>query len=175
MIKQKIFFPVLLLVVLATACQNPQKQEQVQEQVQAKTVEVIKFPQLQALIDAPGEQVKVINFWATWCRPCIKELPYFEALQKKHDPAALQVYLINLDDVEALQSKVVPFVEKRNMSSTIKLLDETDYNSFIDKVDPSWSGAIPATLIIAGDKRRFFEGELSADELQTIINEVSNL
>lgn len=164
MLKQKIFFPVLLLTLLATASLP----------LQAQTVEVIKFPQLQALIDTPGEQVKVINFWATWCRPCIKEIPYFEALQKEHDPAKLQVYLINLDDVEKLDSRVIPFVEKQNISSTVKLLDETDYNSFIDKVDPSWSGAIPATLIIAGEERRFVEGELSAEELQTIINEISN-
>lgn len=168
MLKQKIFFYLLILGILTIACQNPQKQEQ------ELTVEVIKFPQLQELIEEPGKQVKVINFWATWCRPCIKELPYFEDLQKKHDPTNLQVYLINLDDVEKLDSRVIPFVKKQNISSTVKLLDETDYNSFIDKVDPRWSGAIPATLIIAGEERRFVEGELSPDELQRIINEVSN-
>lgn len=140
--------------------------------LQAQTVEVIKYPALEKIINDPDDQkVKVINFWATWCRPCIKELPHFEALQKQYPTSELEVFLISFDDVENLESRVEPFVKKRNMESTIKLLDETDYNAFIDKVDPSWSGAIPATLIIAGDERRFVEGELSEAELHNLIKE----
>lgn len=135
-------------------------------------VEVIKYPQLEKLIREPDGKIKVINFWATWCKPCIKELPYFEALQQQYPEQELQVYLISFDDVENLESRVKPFLEKRNIKSTVKLLDETDYNAFIDKVDPSWSGAIPATLIIAGDKRRFVEGELDEAKLQDLISKV---
>lgn len=161
MLKQKIFFSVLAIALLATVS------------LQAQSIEVIKFPQLQELIEKPDNQVKVINFWATWCRPCVKELPYFDELQSRHNTDELQVYLISLDDVEVLDNRVKPFVEKRGIKSTVKLLDETDYNAFIDKVDPSWSGAIPATLIIAGKERRFVEGEMTAAELQNIITEVS--
>jgi thiol-disulfide isomerase/thioredoxin len=164
MLKQKLFFTILVFIFTFSATG-----------LQAQSIEVIKFPQLQELIEKQGEQVKVINFWATWCRPCVKELPYFEELQSNYKPAELQVYLINLDDVEKLDSRVKPFVEKQQIKSTVKLLDETDYNSFIDKVDPSWSGAIPATLIIAGGQHKFVEGELSAAELQSLIKEVSNL
>lgn len=142
--------------------------------LKAQTVEVIKYPELEDIISEPaGQKVKVINFWATWCRPCIKELPHFEALQKKYPTSELEVFLISFDDVENLESRVKPFVAKRNLKSTLKLLDETDYNAFIDKVDPSWSGAIPATLIIAGDERRFVEGELSEAELHSLIQEVN--
>lgn len=142
--------------------------------LQAQTVEVIKYPALEKIINEPaGQKVKVINFWATWCRPCIKELPHFEALQKKYPTSELEVYLISFDDVENLESRVEPFVKKRNFESTLKLLDETDYNAFIDKVDPSWSGAIPATLVIAGNERRFVEGELSEAELNSLIQEIT--
>lgn len=139
--------------------------------LQAQSVEVIKYPELEKIINKPEDKVKVINFWATWCRPCIKELPYFEAVQKER-AEELQVYLISLDDVEKLESRVQPFVERQNMSSIVKLLDETDYNSFIDKVDPSWSGAIPATLVIFGDERRFVEGEMTEEELNQLITEI---
>lgn len=164
MLKQKLFFIILVFIIAFSTVS-----------LRAQSIEVIKFPQLQELIEKPGEQVKVINFWATWCRPCVKELPYFEELQSNYNPAELEVYLINLDDVEKLDSRVKPFVEKQQIKSIVKLLDETDYNSFIDKVDPSWSGAIPATLIIAGEQRKFVEGGLSAAELQSLIKEVSNL
>lgn len=136
----------------------------------AQEVEVIKYPELEQLMNEQSNRVKVFNFWATWCKPCIKELPYFEALQQEE----LQVYLISFDDVENLESRVKPFIEKRKIGSMVKLLDETDYNAFIDKVDPSWSGAIPATLVIAGDKRHFVEGELDEAELKNLIEKVKN-
>lgn len=140
--------------------------------LQAQTIEVIKYPALEKIINEPdGQKVKVVNFWATWCRPCIKELPHFEALQKQYPTNELEVFLISFDDVENLESRVQPFVKKRNLESTVMLLDETDYSAFIDKVDPSWSGAIPATLIIAGDERRFVEGELSEAELHNLVKE----
>lgn len=141
---------------------------------ETSTVEVIKYPDLEEIMDQGDEKVTVINFWATWCRPCVKELPHFEALQQAHSPDELQVYLISFDDVDNLESRVKPFIINRNITSRVKLLDETDYNAFIDKVDPSWSGAIPATLVIAGDNRRFVEGELSEAQLNDLIQEVTN-
>lgn len=143
--------------------------------VKAQEVEVIKYPQLEELINKNENKnkVKVINFWATWCAPCVKELPYFEALQQAHPKKELEVYLISFDDVEKLDSRVKPFLQKKNIKSTVKLLDETDYNAFIDKVDPSWSGAIPATIVIANGKRKFVEGEMSQEELNKLVNELN--
>lgn len=140
--------------------------------IQAQEVEVIKFPDLEKIISEQDGKVKVINFWATWCKPCIKELPYFEALQRQNEGQDLQVYLISFDDVENLENRVKPFIEKREISSTVKLLDETDYNAFIDKIDPSWSGAIPATLVISGKNRLFKEGELDEAGLREMVNQV---
>lgn len=140
---------------------------------QTASVEVIKYQDLEEIMRAADDKVKVINFWATWCRPCVKELPHFEALQKEYSTDELQVYLISFDDVEHLDSRVKPFINKKNITSTVKLLDETDYNAFIDKVDASWSGAIPATLIIAGENRKFVEGELSEAALNDLVQEVT--
>lgn len=139
---------------------------------QAQEVEVIKYQDLEKLIARQDGKVKVINFWATWCKPCVKELPYFEALQKQYEGKELQVYLISFDDVENLETRVKPFIEKRKISSVVKLLDETDYNAFIDKIDPSWSGAIPATLIVSDKKRVFKEGELDEATLQKLVKQI---
>lgn len=137
-----------------------------------QNTEVIKFEKLDALIKEKGDQIKIINFWATWCAPCIKELPYFEKVRENYGDE-LEVNLISLDFADQI-SRVNKFVERKKLKSNIYLLDETDYNSWIDRVDKSWSGAIPATLIInesSGD-RIFVESELKEGELEELIKKM---
>lgn len=135
---------------------------------QAQGIEVIKYADLVRIISAESNNNKVINFWATWCRPCVKELPQFLSLYEKYNTQNLELTLISFDFVEDLETKLKPFVEKRNIKAKVYLLDETDYNSFIDKIDPSWSGAIPATLLIAkgNNKRKFVEKAFAENELE---------
>lgn len=110
----------------------------------------------------------VINFWATWCGPCVKELPYFEQLNKKYSNSAFKQILVSLDAPKKLASKVIPFIQKNKIESEVVLLADGKYNNWIDRVDPSWSGAIPITLIIKGEQRLFYEQEFhSLQELET--------
>lgn len=134
----------------------------------AQELKVIKYTDLAKIIESKEGDLKVINFWATWCRPCVKELPQFEALQEKYQSKGLEMILVSFDFVEQLE-KANKFASSKGLKSTLYLLDETDYNAFIDKIDPSWSGAIPATLMIdnRNDKRAFFEKEFHEGELET--------
>jgi len=138
----------------------------------AQKANVIKFDQLQALLDAKTDQVQVINFWATWCAPCVKELPLLEKLNAANDPA-VKVTLINLDFADKVD-KVNAFIARKNMKTDVLLLDEIDYNTWIDKVDKSWGGAIPATLIInpKNGRRKFLDKELQEGDLEKLIAEV---
>lgn len=133
----------------------------------SQSIEIIDVKDMQNIIHEDTDKTKVINFWATWCKPCIEELPYFEAINADPDFENFEVILISLDFVEDLNTKVMKFVEKKELKSTIKLLDNVDYNSWIDKVDPSWSGAIPATLLVntQADRRMFFEKQFKDSEL----------
>lgn len=136
---------------------------------------VIKWEGLEAVINRKSEKLQVINFWATWCAPCIKELPYFEEVNKSSSDK-IDVTLVSLDFADEFEKRVLPFVVKRNLQAQVLLLDEIDYNSWIDKVDPGWSGAIPATLIInpLNGKRKFLEKELNEGELNSLIEEILN-
>jgi len=120
-----------------------------------------KFIDLEAdlLTELSPDTTYVINFWATWCGPCIKELPYFEELNALYEGQAFKQILISLDDPKKLDSKVIPFLAKNNIRSEVVLLADGKANSWIDKVDPEWSGAIPITLILKGDKKIFYERE----------------
>ncbi|HAI74631.1 MAG TPA: TlpA family protein disulfide reductase [Microscillaceae bacterium] len=137
---------------------------------QTPTIQVVKFSDLEQLMTPTSGKTKVINFWATWCVPCVQELPYFEQLHQAYQDKNVEVWLISLDDVEKLDSKVVPFVQRKNLQARLWLLDDIDYNAWINKVDPKWSGAIPATLIIGEKEMRYFkEGELTYDELERVV------
>jgi thiol-disulfide isomerase/thioredoxin len=140
--------------------------------VNAQAVEVIKVSKLESLISESTGKVQIFNFWATWCGPCVKEIPFFEATAQTMQEK-INVNLISIDFVEELL-KVEKFIERKEITSKVYLLDDVDYNSWIDKVDPSWSGAIPATLIVnpATGKRKFIEHELQEGELEKLINEL---
>lgn len=136
----------------------------------AQKVEVIKYVDLESIIENKENGLQVINFWATWCKPCVKELPFFEALQQKFSDD-VKVVLISFDMAEEKESKVIPFLSKREISLEVKILDETDFDAFINKIDSSWSGAIPATLIIDNKNgmRQFFEKEFKEGELEALV------
>ena len=138
------------------------------------TASIVSFDQLQGRITDSRKELTVVNFWATWCAPCIKELPYFEAAFKENADR-MDLILVNLDFADKID-KVNTFINKKALTGEVLLLDNIDYNSWIDKVDPSWSGAIPATLFINArtGERKLVEGEMSEGELSTHLNEMIN-
>lgn len=117
------------------------------------------------LLNQNNDTVYVVNFWATWCSPCVAEIDYFESLKKLHADDKLKVILLNLDFPNQVQPRVVPFVKEKNLTSLVLNMTEMNYNSWIPDVDSNWSGAIPATLIWKGINRRFIPGEVSREEL----------
>ncbi|HQQ93532.1 MAG TPA: TlpA disulfide reductase family protein [Bacteroidia bacterium] len=108
----------------------------------------------------------VVNFWATWCKPCVQELPAFDSLGTAYSGKNVKVILVCLDFKEDLGSKVRPFLKKKNISSQCVLLDELNGNDYIDKVSTEWSGAIPSTLFKYGKRKDFAEKKLRLKDLE---------
>jgi thiol-disulfide isomerase/thioredoxin len=133
----------------------------------AQQVTVIKLPELQKRLSRQNDTTYVVNFWATWCAPCVKELPYLDQLSTTYAKQKVKVLLVSMDYASQLDKKVKPFVAKRGLKSEVVLLNEPDPNSWMDKVDSKWTGAIPFTILVnsAKKKRATFEQELTAAEL----------
>lgn len=134
-------------------------------------VPVMDFDGLEARLPEDPNQLVIVNFWATWCKPCVKEMPYFNTLSRKYaDDPQIRVILVSLDMETQMKSRVIPFIVERDLHPEVWLLDDPDANRWIDKVDPSWSGAIPATLFYKGNERKFYQQSFhSVEELEDII------
>ncbi len=139
----------------------------------AQKVQVFQtFEDFKPLLEKSDDKIHVLNFWATWCKPCIAELPYFEALNKKYQGKKVEFTLVSLDFGTQLESQVIPFLEKRNIKSKVVLLDDPKSMVWIDLVDKSWSGAIPATMVYKGNESNFYEKEFHSEaELEDIISQ----
>jgi len=140
---------------------------------QAQQAEIVKMGQLQEIMQSKSDQIQVINFWATWCAPCVKELPLFEKLgQERSD---IKITLVSMDlDLDPNPDKVHKFVARKKLQSRVLILDEKDPNSYINNIDKNWSGALPATIIINSKtgQRKFVEKELHEGELEKLIAEM---
>jgi hypothetical protein len=104
----------------------------------------------------------------------VKEIGYFEDLHRNFGGAGLKVYLVSLDFPNQVDRRVVPFLKEKDITAEVLLMTNLDYNSWIDRVDPSWSGSIPATLIYRKDRRIFLEKELTRNELTMHVNQMLN-
>lgn len=140
---------------------------------QVKVYEKFEDFNKEILNDLSTDTTYVVNFWATWCGPCVKELPYFEELNDKYSKEHFKQILVSLDSRRKIDSKVIPFLEKNEIKSEVVLLADGKFNSWIDLVDPRWSGAIPITLILKGDQKLFYEQEFHS--MKEIENELLKL
>lgn len=171
------FIVIILLLGLVCCKDTPQETpitnratENASTEKSIDSLEIYDFEGIEKFLTTTDDKVYVVNFWATWCAPCIKELPYFEQLNKNYENE-LDVILISLDFPKNYDSKLKPFIQKHQLQSKVMAFNDPDANTWIPKVDESWSGAIPATLIFNKNKRQFYEQTFTYDQLETEVKQ----
>lgn len=131
-----------------------------------------KFDELENRIQNGKDTTYIINFWATWCRPCVAELPYFEALATELKDEKVKVIFMSVDFPKEKEDKLIPFVIDRKLKNEVGLWMEMNENEWIDRVATEWSGALPGTWVrnVSLSHRKFYEKSFhSLDELKTIV------
>jgi thiol-disulfide isomerase/thioredoxin len=152
---KKVFAVIVVLIVTTT--------------ISAQEIKKIKITDLEKTI-AEAKTPLIVNFWATFCVPCIEEIPYFQQEVKNHAADNVQLILVSLD-LSDDYSKIAPFAKRRKFTAPIVWLDETNADYFCPRVDPQWSGAIPSSLFINNTTgyRKFYEEQLSHEKLKEAI------
>ena len=130
-------------------------------------LKVYDYDELEPLINKKDNKIHVVNFWATWCAPCVKELPYFEVINEKYSDEGVEVLLVSLDFPKDYDKKLKPFIKNKNIKSQVVALDDTNMNRWLAMVDKDWSGALPATIIYNDKTRQFYEKSFTLEELET--------
>ena len=120
------------------------------------------LPQLTSRIHQAGEATLVINFWATWCKPCVEELPCFEQLREQYAEKNVQILLVSLDFKSQLEKKLIPFLKAQQLKSEVVLFADQDVNTWIPYIYEEWDGAIPVTLIVKGRQKAFNLGKFES-------------
>lgn len=136
----------------------------------SQNVKVYKIENLNERVLRNSDTLYIVNFWATWCSPCVKELPYFEKLALEYVNKKIKILLVSLDFKKDLP-RLKKFIQTKELKSEVWLLDETNYNKWLNKIDTNWSGSIPATWLIENKKgvRAFYEKNFTFEELKLLI------
>lgn len=170
-------FPVMLFMVFGfTSCAQEIKSAKALKIYKSANYEVKSYDYegLEALMSVANDTTYVYNFWATWCAPCVKELPSFLKLQEAYKDKPFKLILVSLDFSKSVEKSLLPFLEKKKMNVEVILLNDPDVNSWIEKVDKDWSGAIPATLIVNKNMRKFYEQSFEYEELEEEVKSFIN-
>jgi thiol-disulfide isomerase/thioredoxin len=168
--EKKIIFSALFFIVFSS-CKN---EKITHDFTQVTAVKTYAYSELKPLLEREDKKTYIVNFWATWCAPCVKELPAFEKINQEYKDKNVVVLLVSLDFPKQVEKKLIPFINRKKIQSKVVLLDDVHEDLWIKDIDSAWSGAIPVTLIYNANKRIFynqsFEYETLEKELQTFLN-----
>ena len=128
-------------------------------------------PALKRAIAAQKGHVVLVNFWATWCGPCVAEFPAIVKVGRQYKAQGLSIIAVSADSAKSLHTKVEPFLAKQGATFPAYLEKSADPEDFINALDPTWQGDLPRTYIYDRQGRRVktLAGEQTAQSLAAAI------
>lgn len=162
-VMKKVILKILLLLLMIMIYQG---------KARAQQLKFINDSDLQQIIKNPDNKLFVISFWASWCPPCVREMPVFQEVAFSYNATEVKFIMVSMDFPDKMDSQLLPFLRNNDINLEVNLMMDTDYLNWSDKVDPSFLGNIPATLFINNAKkiRYFHTGELAETELRSLID-----
>ena len=138
-----------------------------------QSIKKISVNELQKYIQASNHPL-IINFWATSCGPCIREINYFQTIVQKYENEKVELLLISLDIPKFYPQTISKFANEKNINSTIFWLDKNDSPNVFKTINKRWTGDIPSTLLINNKTKKniFFERQLTEQQFEI---EIKNL
>ena len=134
-------------------------------------VEPISADEFQQVLAHHRGEVVLVNLWATWCIPCVQELPDLNLLQERFRDRGLRVLAVSFDDIGKLDDRVRPFFAEKAPALVSYLQTEDDQFTFVEPLDEEWIGAMPTSFFIdrTGEIVKRHTGRLLYRDLEKVI------
>ena len=175
------FIPFILGALFLYSCISKNKGEvpvtqQLENKVDDRTVDfpIYDFEGLEPLLNFKDDKTYIVNFWATWCKPCLEELPYFEKTYAEQKENNVEMFLVSLDLPSMWEKRLVPYVKEKQLKGKVVILDDADTRGWIKKISKDWDGGIPATIIYNKNKRTFYPHGFTYNELNTELDKFNS-
>ena len=135
--------------------------------IYSQQIRSVKVTELEKIIKESKKPL-VIDFWATFCVPCLQEIPYFQEITEKYRSQEVSILLVSLDLKEYYPDSIIATVKKHKISQPVVWLNETNADYFCPKIDTTWTGGMPSSLFVnnATGYHKFFEEPLSKEKLE---------
>jgi thiol-disulfide isomerase/thioredoxin len=152
-----------------------QKASQKASQKDAPNIGTLKPADFAQFRDSARGKVLVLNFWATWCGPCVAEFPEFVALDAKYRDQGVKIVGITSDDAEDVQPKVIPFIRKHQVKFDIVQQNLEDSEEIMNQITKDWNGVIPVTVVydrqgkLAYSRFGIIDRELLVAEIEKVL------
>ncbi|MFN8236609.1 MAG: TlpA disulfide reductase family protein [Chitinophagales bacterium] len=133
----------------------------------AQDIPMVKIEELKKVYTRPNDTTYVVNFFATWCGPCMMEIPVLNKFREDTKDTNIQLIMVSLDNSKSLR-KLPMLIKKLKIKAPVYLLNESADYSWLPYIDKRWQGSIPATMVINvnRNKKAFFETPLEEGQLQ---------
>lgn len=141
---------------------------------QAQTIAKLKMTDVVQRMNQPNDTTYIVNFWATFCKPCVAEIPSFIQLAEKYKTQKVKLVLVSLDLPSYYPKRIAAFVAAKKWNASVAWLNETNADYFCPMVDSAWSGAIPATVVVNAKRgyKKFWEGEVKEEALKSVLEAI---
>ncbi len=167
-----VLFMAFLLLYTSTAIAQETNQNQLQEKEEIKpNIKIIRLQEIETIITEKRQGITIINLWATWCPPCVEELPFFGNIYKNYPKDLVHLYLINIEGKENGKKVVEPFLKKKPLPCPVYLLEDGTPEMIEKTLKTQISGALPVTLIYnsKGKLVKKFEEAITENTLNEIL------
>jgi thiol-disulfide isomerase/thioredoxin len=141
---------------------------------QTHTIRPLDERGLDSLISERNGKILVLNVWATWCAPCKEEFPDLITLAKSIPHKDVEIAALSVDYPDETESLIAPFIRQMDPPFPVFVSAIESQDTLINKLEPRWNGAIPATLIFdaKGKRQLFLTGLQTLPQFKKAVDDV---
>lgn len=156
----KLFVSLLIFILVFQGCRKDTEEMEKLETSEVMTkaysgeIPVVDEVWLKEKIENRNGKLLFINFWATWCVPCVEEFPDLVKIYDKHKDSDFEFLSVSVNLPSEIETKVKPFLIEQNANFPVVVVEEKRSEEVINLINPEWNGAVPVTVIYNEDGNR---------------------